>query len=74
MSRRPAGRHDEAGEHADRRRLAGTVRAEQAEDLAVPDREGQVVHRLDRAEALAEALHLDHLAPPRAAEGPGPAL
>ena len=39
-----------------RRRLAGAIRAEQAEDLAVAHREGHVVHRGERAEMLAEPL------------------
>ena len=40
-------RPDARRQHADRRRLAGAVRAEQAEDLAGPDLERQVVERHD---------------------------
>jgi len=52
---RPARRRHDAAHHRDRRRLAGAVRAEQAEDLALHDVE---IERLDRsplAVVLAEA-------------------
>ena len=42
-----AGGVQEAEERADRRRLAGAVRAQEAEDLALSDFEGQVGERLD---------------------------
>ncbi len=70
--RDPPGRGDEdAGQHLDRRRLAGAVRPEVAEQLAALDLEGDLVHRLDDGplaaeppapndEALAELLDLDH--------------
>ena len=44
----------EAGKEVDRRRLARTVRADEPADLAPPNRERQVVHRHDAAEALGE--------------------
>src|SRR4029077_10964511 len=44
--------------------LARTVRAEEAGDPSRADGEVQVVERRDRAEALAEPLHLAHAAPP----------
>src|SRR5439155_22326684 len=53
-------RHHQTREHPNGGRLAGTIRPEQPEDLTVTDGEAQVLHRLERAEALAEALHLDH--------------
>src|SRR5439155_10234767 len=53
-------RHHQTREHPNGSRLAGTIRPEQPEDLTVTDGEAQVLHRLERAEALAEALHLDH--------------
>jgi hypothetical protein len=43
-----AGRPYPRGEHADRRRLAGAVRPEQAEHLAARDRERDPVDRVDR--------------------------
>src|SRR5690606_25800870 len=55
----PRGRREQAAQHADGRRLAGAVRAEIAEDLAAPDLEGDVAHRDEGAEALAEIAHLD---------------
>jgi hypothetical protein len=42
-----------------RRRLAGAVGADQAEDLAVPDLEGNVVNRDERPVGLADAVDLD---------------
>jgi hypothetical protein len=44
--------------------LARAVRAEEAGHPPRADGEAQVVDRGDRAEALAEPLHLDHAAPP----------
>ena len=46
----------EADEHPDRRRLAGPVRAQESEDLAGADLEGDVRNRLAAAEALGEVL------------------
>ena len=49
----------EALAHLDRRGLAGTVRAEQGEDRAPPDREGQAVDGGPRAVSLDEADDLE---------------
>jgi hypothetical protein len=49
----------EGGEHPDRGRLAGAVRAEQAADGAGGDRQVEPVERPGVAEALVEALGLD---------------
>ena len=43
---RPGGRREDPGEHLDGRRLAGAVRADVADDLAFPDREGDAVDGL----------------------------
>ena len=43
--RLPLGRGQEAGQHLHGRRLAATVGAQEAEDLAALDRE---IHRVDR--------------------------
>ena len=43
--RPPARRHDDRGQHPDRRRLAGAVRAEQPEELAAAHLEVEAVHR-----------------------------
>src|SRR5207302_10584137 len=51
---------EEAGDDVEQGRLAGTVGADQAEDLAVVDREADVVDRLHPAEALAHATELEH--------------
>ena len=40
--------------------LAGAVRADQREKLARPEREAHIVHRLDAAIGLAQALDLEH--------------
>ena len=58
---RPARRANGRGQHPDRGRLAGSVRAEQAEHLAGRDLEVDALHRLDAAGIdLAKLLHLDH--------------
>ena len=44
-----AGRGEQRREHPQRRRLAGAVRAEEAEDLAGRDREVDAADGLDRA-------------------------
>ena len=41
------------------RRLAGAVRADQPDELALHDREVQIVHGDDAAEAFAEVARLD---------------
>ena len=53
------GRHV-AGQDAHRRRLAGAVGAEEAEDLAALDAEADVVDGGDAAVAFREVLNLDH--------------
>src|SRR5437660_6442452 len=54
------GRPDGCGEHADRRRLAGSVGAEQAEDLSWGDLEVDRLYGLDAARVrLAECGDLD---------------
>ena len=58
--RAPGVRVDEPEQRAQRRRLAGAVRAEEAGDRARLDAEAEIVDRLRLAEALAEALDLDH--------------
>ena len=56
-------RLDDAGHDLDERRLAGTVLAQERMDLAGDEVEGDVVERLDLAEALGDAAHLqDRLA------------
>ena len=52
-----AGRVHERAEHADRRRLARPVGAEEAERLAGRDREVDAAHRFDLAVALDETVH-----------------
>ena len=55
-----AGRDDGGREHPDRRRLAGAVRADEAEHLAVLDLEVDSPHRFDPARiGLLEPAHLD---------------
>ena len=55
-ARRPAVGPAQALEDLDRRRLAGSVRAEQAEQLAAPDGEGHVAEDLGRSVALAQPV------------------
>ncbi len=55
----PRGRQLEPGDHAQRRRLAAAGRAEQAEELAIVDREGRVTHRDEVAESLVQVLDAD---------------
>ena len=38
----------DAGQHLQRRRLAGAVRADEGDALAPPDREGELAHHGDR--------------------------
>ena len=49
------GRPEQGREHADDRALAGTVGAEEAEDLALPHLEIDAVDRLHRSEVANEA-------------------
>ena len=46
-------------DHADRRRFAGAVRAEEADDLAFRDFQIDVLHGRLVAEALGQAMHVD---------------
>src|SRR3546814_19194700 len=48
-----------AGQHLDERRLAGTVVAQHADHLARIEVDGDVVDRLDAAEALADAARTE---------------
>ena len=48
------GRADQAGDGLQQRRLAGAVRADQRDDLALRDVEGDVVQHLDLAVAGAQ--------------------
>ena len=50
-----------AGDHAEQRRLAGAVRADDADDRARRHLEAQVVDQQAVAEALGHVLELDHL-------------
>jgi hypothetical protein len=70
------GRHEDPDQHLHRRRLAGAVRPQVAEQLALLDAKGDVTHGLDGAPAAPEAavaqdelfakpLDLDHPPPPR---------
>jgi hypothetical protein len=54
--RRAGGRHGERAQHLDRGRLAGAVRAEEAEDLARLDRERDRIHGGQFAVALHELV------------------
>ena len=61
--RDPAGgRLVDAGHHVEAGRLAGTVGADQAEDLAGVDVERDAVERRDTAEAERDVVDLEHLA------------
>jgi hypothetical protein len=55
----PRRRRIEAADDVEGRGLAGAVRADQAADLARLDREREVVHRREAAEAPAEPLDLE---------------
>jgi len=52
----PAGGVDEAQHQADHRRLAGSVRAEEAEDVAAADLHVEGVHGAQAAELLGERV------------------
>jgi hypothetical protein len=54
-----------SGNGLDQGRLAGAVVADQADDLAAVDLEVDVLERLDRAEALREALQREERLRPR---------
>ena len=53
------GRPEQPAQHADRRGLAGAVRAEEAEDLALVHGERDPVHGLEGPEVLAQLADLD---------------
>ena len=53
-ARLPRRRDEERDQHLDRRRLAGAVRAEEAEELALLDREADAAHGLDLERAAPE--------------------
>jgi hypothetical protein len=56
----PAGRRlDEAGDHAQRRRLAAARRPEQGQELAIGDVDADVVDGCRRAEALRDRVEVD---------------
>ena len=57
----PARRLDDVEDHADRRRLAGPVRPEEAVDGPARDRQAHVVDGGEVAEALRDILELEHL-------------
>src|SRR5262249_50710359 len=52
-----------AGQHAEQRRLAGPVRADDADDPAARQVEGQVVDQQPLTVALAQPLDADHQVP-----------
>src|ERR1043166_7620012 len=54
--RRASGRLDEMEQHAQRRRLAGPVRAEEARDGSTVEGEGQVIDGEEIAEALGQMV------------------
>ena len=53
-------RREDAGHDAHGRGLAGTVRTEEPDDLALVDGERDAANRLHRPEALHHVAHLDH--------------
>ena len=57
----PARRLDDVEDHADRRRLSGAVRPEEAVDGPARDRQAHVVDRGEVAEALRDIFELEHL-------------
>src|SRR2546426_552015 len=57
----PGGRLLEAGERVDERGLAGAVRADQAQDLALLQDEVDPVDRVDAPEMHLETAHLEQL-------------
>ncbi len=55
----PRARRRQAGDGAQRRRLAGAVGADQRDDLALVDRERDALERLDRAVGGADVLEFE---------------
>ena len=62
---RPVGRLVDAADDVEHRRLAGTVRPDQAADLALVDREGQAVERHDATEADRDLLYVEQTHSPQ---------
>src|SRR5207244_3512450 len=60
---RPGGRLVDAGQHVEERRLPRAVRADQADDRALRDREVEVVDREETAELLAHARRDEQIVP-----------
>ena len=58
--RRAGGRREKTGDHLHRRRLAGAVRAEKAQHLALRHRKGDIVDGDQRAERFDEMSDLQH--------------
>ena len=67
------GRRQQPREHADRRRLAGAVRAEEAEDAAARDVEADLVHGGEVAEPAGDVAHRDDGVAAHAAHAARPA-
>jgi hypothetical protein len=57
----PARRLDCTGENLDERRFAGTIVAQEPDDLALPDRQRNIRQSLHAAIGLADVLHADQL-------------
>ena len=55
------GRQQHAAEHAQRRRLAGAVEPEEADDLALLNGEGEIADGCVLAVVLGQTFDLDHL-------------
>ena len=72
---RAARRPQRAGQQVDQRRLAGAVRPDQADELALVDREADVLQRVHAAEVAGHVAHSTRRRPAgrsRAAAGGGP--
>src|ERR1700678_4821442 len=63
-TRQAAVRCQHSVQHAQARRLAGAVGAQNAGDFTITRHEGDIAHRFDGAETLAQILGLDHGAGP----------
>ena len=61
-----------AREHAHQRRLAGAVAADEADDLARPEVDRDLVHGVDAAERDADVAHLDERGRRRVRRGAAP--
>src|SRR5439155_10887928 len=58
-------RRVESGEHVEQRRLAGTVRSDHREDMALTDGEAHLRERREGAEGLADEVDLENYAEAR---------